>query len=255
MFLKLRNIIYILACMIVVLAAGSFGAEPISKIGKISANSTDNSLSSVAPSTELTPLKSEIVSASALSADFANLKKQDKSIALASDFLVQKGFEAQTAGKNFFGLKETYSNTTRGGTQETVSLMVQDYRSKSSKDIGAVGRITVEEGNQKQDYTFTLIAPGGNFEKATEYQVASSQTTPTKLEVIPAHSMWSCFVQRIKDKCGTVCIKDLTQCPSGSWSQYLNCVLGCGVCSVKALACCACNSKGWCKWACGSCHQ
>jgi hypothetical protein len=271
MFLKQRDIICFLACMIVILAGSACAAEPLSKSIATEAKSgvvgigttlksADIALSQAdaEPSTELNLIKSEVISKSSLSADFANLKRSDKSIALAGDFLVQKGFEAQTKDENFFGLKETYSvksKTTGEETQETFTLMVQDYRSKSSKDVGAVARVSVVAGNQKQDYTFNLIAPEGNFDKATEYQVAIAQKGPGKLEVVKANSWWSCVKQKIKEKCVGPCITSLTTC-SGTWTAYFACVAArCGSCLVKQAACCACDCSWWCKWAVGCCDR
>ena len=170
---------------------------------------------------------------------------------------MQKGFEAQTKDENFFGLKETYevSNKTGEKTQETFTLVVQDYGSKSSKDLGAVARVTVEAGNEKQEYTFNLIAPEGNFDKATEYKVAAAQMDPTKLEVVKANSWWSCTREQIRQHCTSRCRGALTEC-SGTWAQYIACVVWrCGGCYVAKAACCACNCHGWCSWAVGCCHR
>jgi hypothetical protein len=279
--LKLRNIIYILACLIVILAGEACGAGPISEsriaapsvleptdgafspanaVPSIMPQSTDGALSqdNAEPGTQLTLLNSEVVSKPVLAANFASLKKSNKSMTLASDFLVKKGFVPLTKDENFFGINETYSvksNTTGEETQETFTLMVQDYRSKSNNDLGAVGRVIVVAGNERQVYTFSLIAPDGNFQKAVEYQVTGTQAAPTNLQVIKANSWWSCVVQQIKDKCACVCILSLFEC-SGTWSQYLSCVGSkCGGCLAKASLCCACNCSWWCKKAVGCCHR
>lgn len=290
-----RNSYLTLVCLIVILVGIAYAAEPVSRsIEAVSreaapmASTTPTAATSTAlaapsvlrstdvalsqtdaqPETELKLLKSEVLAKSALATNFANLKRSDRSIALASDFLVKEGFEAQTKDENFLGLKETYEVTAKGTgekTQETFTLVVQDYRSKTGKDLAALARVTVEAGDEKEEYTFNLIAPEGNFDNAIEYKVAAAQVATPKLEVIRAatpqlevvksNSWWSCVKYQIRKDCVTQCKNALTQC-SGTWAQYLSCVAWrCGGCFVKKSACCACDCRWWCRWAVGCCDR
>ena len=220
-------------------------AQPISTIAQPTADI----------SADLAPIKTEVLKSNILVPEFARLRAVDAEVIATNDFLVSKGFSAQTGAANVWGQRETYRTTSKGQRMdETYTLRVQDYAKPGSKDAAAIAQVEVVAGGRSEVYSFSLIAPEGNFEMAEEYQVGE---TGGIISVTKANSWWSCTKQRIKEKnCGSVCLSSLTSCPTSSWVAYLGCVaVKCGGCFVKASACCACNCKWWCKWAVGCCHR
>jgi hypothetical protein len=206
-------------------------------------------------SSDLAPIKTEVLKSNTLVPEFARLRAVDAEVIAANDFLVSKGFSAQTGAANVFGQRETYRTTSKGQKMdETYTLRVQDYAKPGSKDAAAIAQVEVVAGGRSEVYSFSLIAPEGNFEMAEEYQVGE---TGGIMSVTKANSWWTCVKQQIKERnCGSVCLSSLTSCPTSSWVAYLGCVAAkCGGCFVKASACCACNCKWWCKWAVGCCHR
>ena len=214
---------------------------------------------------EMDLVSSEILGAAAVSADFANLKEADSLMRLASDNLVERGFVALTGSDNFFGIRETYRVMMDDGeiVQQTTTLEVQDYISSDRRDLGALVRVRLEtEDGCKEEYTFNLVAPCGDFNRAIEYQaVETSIRDPTtgamtaRLEMVETDSWGSCMLQELK-KCASPCVNALVTCPKTSWSAYLGCLaVRCGGCFVAKAACCTCNCKWWCKWAVGCCKR
>ena len=219
-------------------------AQPISTIAQPTAN----------VSADLAPIKTEVLKSNILVPEFARLRAVDAEVIASNDFLVSKGFSAQTGAANVWGQRETYRTTSKGQRMdETYTLRVQDYAKPGSKDAAAIAQVEVVAGGRSEVYSFSLIAPEGNFEMAEEYQVGE---TGGIVSVTKANSWWSCTKQRIKDKCGSACLSALTTCPTSSWVAYLGCLaVKCGGCFLKAGACCGCNCKWWCKWATGCCHR
>jgi hypothetical protein len=217
------------------------------------------------PDAELALVSSEILSTAAVSADFASMKEADSLMKLASDNLVERGFEALTGDDNFFGIIETSRVMMDDGeiVQQTTTLEVQDYISSDRKDLGALVRVRLEtEDGCKEEYIFNLVAPCGDFSKPIEYQaVATSIRDPatgamsTQLEMVETDSWGSCMLQELK-KCASPCVNALVTCPKSSWTAYLGCLaVRCGGCFVAKAACCTCNCKWWCKWAVGCCKR
>jgi len=214
---------------------------------------------------EMDLVSSDILGADAVSADFASLKEADSLMKLASDNLVERGFEALTGPENFFGIKETYRVMMDDGeiVQQTTTLEVQDYISSDRRDLGALVRVRLEtEDGCKEEYTFNLVAPCGDFSRPIEYQAVATiirdPTTgamTTRLEMVETDSWGSCMLQELK-KCASPCVNALVTCPKTSWTAYLGCLaVRCGGCFVAKAACCTCNCKWWCKWAVGCCRR
>lgn len=219
----------------------------------------------VLPDTEMSLVSSEILSRSAVSEDFANMKEADSLMRLASDNLMERGFEPLTGDENFFGIVETYRVMMDDGeiVQQTMTLEVQDYISADRRDLGALVRVRLEtEDGCKEDYTFNLVAPCGNFDRVIEYQAVQTSIRDTttgamaaRLEMVETNSWGSCMLQELK-KCASPCVNALVTCPKTGWSAYLGCLaVRCGGCFVAKAACCTCNCKWWCKWAVGCCRR
>lgn len=197
-------------------------------------------------SAELKPLKSEALKADALSREFSKLLKVDNEIKALDAHLTSKGFVAQKGAKNFWGVRETYQQE---GKKVVYIVRIQDYTKRGSKDVAAIGQVTVTAGDRSETYSFYLDAPEGNFEKAIEYRIDK------KLKILQANSWWSCVKNYLKKKCIAVCVGALVSC-SGTWAAYLGCVAAaCGGCFVAASACCGCDCSWWCKWAAGCCDR
>jgi len=184
---------------------------------------------------------------------------------LASDNLVERGFEALTGDDNFFGISETSRVMMDDGeiVQLITTLEVQDYISSDRKDLGALVRVRLEaEDGCKEEYIFNLVAPCGDFSRPIEYQaVATSIRDPTtgamttRLEMVETDSWGTCMQRELK-KCASPCVNALVTCPKSSWTAYLGCLaVRCGGCFVAKAACCTCNCKWWCKWAVGCCRR
>lgn len=196
---------------------------------------------------EVQILREEKIAPVAVASQIKELATSREGQALNS-LLRQNGFSAKTGKENYFGWEVEY----RGKDQKSLKskLILQDYGKPGSKDIAALASVSLTSGDQTSTYQFALIAPNGEVEKPQEYRVNEN------FKVEPAHSLWSCFVNRVRLQCVGVCISALTTCPTSSWAAYLGCIAGrCGGCAAKALACCACNSKWWCRGVVGSCHQ
>lgn len=122
---------------------------------------------------------------------------------------------------------------------------------QGSKDIAAIGQVSVTAGDRSDVYSFCLVAPKGNFAKAQEYRVASN------LNVVKTNSWWSCLKKRLRRKCARKCVVSLITCAAtGSWVGYILCVAKqCGACFAKYSAGCGCNCRWWCRWAIGCCRK
>lgn len=165
------------------------------------------------------------------------------------DNLETIGYKAQTKDTNYFGSETVYERI-QDKQKAKVSLFLQDYNKEGSRDLAAVGRITITVGNQSKTYSFSLIAPQGKFENVIEREVEEKTLTVTR-----ANSLWTCFVKRVKSKCKEVCVAALATC-SGSWAAYLGCLaLSCGGCALKAFGCCLCDCSIWCRWVVGCCDK
>jgi len=165
-----------------------------------------------------------------------------------SGLLRERGFGARAGKDDFFGWEVEYRS--KDGKTLKAKLILQNYGKPGSKGIAALASMTLASGDQTSTYEFSLIAPNGDVQKPEEYRVNEN------FKAERAHSLWSCFVARVRSQCVGVCISALATCPTSSWAAYLGCVaFKCGGCAAKALACCACNSSWWCRGAVGSCHQ
>jgi len=197
-------------------------------------------------------LSSQILGRGPAAMSFSRLSKSDEELQAVSRELMQQGYKPQTRPENHFGWDIAYQR--RDGETAKVSIRLQDYAKPGSKDAGAIGSITIAASNRSDTYSFSLIAPEGNFEKVIEYRV-DRQT----LKVEQAHSFWTCFRDRVSSQCAGVCITALGSClvtSGGSWASYLLCLASrCGLCAAKAFGCCLCDCSWWCRWAVGCCHR
>jgi len=207
------------------------------------------------------PTSIETLQQSTLASEFASRRTSDSEIAAANSFMANMGFEPQTGQNNYWGQKATYASPQATGrtaspTQpmmDTYEIQVQDYAKRGSGDQGAIARISVSGGGTSEVYTFALIAKNGDFDRAEEYMVVNNAGS---LQVVMANSWWSCTQEQLKQKCLCPCALAIFTCPTSTWSAYLGCLANrCGVCFVKASACCACNCKWWCQRFAGCCHQ
>ena len=213
---------------------------------------TGRGQSATTPSDELKPVKSEKIKSDDVAKEFAARRNTDNKIKAADDFLKQKGFSAKTNAEDAMGQRDTYKGKDdKGNDQETTyTLKAQNYEKKGSKDAVAVAEVEVVSGQEKRTYSFVLIAPDGDLNKAEEYAVEESGG---KASVGKAHSWWSCTRAKASN-CGSACITALTACWNGNWVTYLGCLaVRCGWCYLKAAACCACDCSWWCRWAAGCC--
>jgi hypothetical protein len=199
---------------------------------------------------EVTVLSSQTLNKSTVISRLASLTNSDDEIKALSANLVREGFKAQAKPENHFG-SETFYWRPDGQTAK-VTILLQDYTKDGSADQAAVGTITIIARDRSDTYSFSVIAPGGNFENVSEHKV-----NETTLSVERAHSLWSCFVNRVRSKCTNTCASSLFACTAfKTWSAYLGCLaIRCGGCAAKAFGCCACDNRWWCRWAAGSCHQ
>jgi hypothetical protein len=196
---------------------------------------------------EVEILRQERVGADAVAPQIKQLTASKQGQALVS-VLGQNGFRAKTGKEDYFGWEVEYRN--KDGKSLKSKLILQDYAKPRSKDIAALASITLTAGGQTSTYEFVLIAPNGDVQKPQEYKVNEN----LKAEI--AQSLWTCFLARVRSRCTGVCIGALLTCPTSSWTAYLGCLaLRCGGCAATAFACCSCNSRLWCRWGVGSCHQ
>lgn len=182
----------------------------------------------------------------ALSQNFEALSKK-ASIKALSGKLTEEGFKPQKTGKNaYFGATETIKSN--DGKTATFDIKVQSYAKAGSKDKGAVGMVTVKSGGNSDTYQFSLLAPGGDFEKAVEFTVDKNN------KVKKANSWWSRWIRCLRNRCASTCLGALTAC-SGTWAAYFWCVVAaCGGCVLRCSGCATCNCRWWCRWAAGCCE-
>lgn len=197
-------------------------------------------------------LSSQVLNKGQAAKSFAAVNKSDEELQAVSRNLLEQGYKPQTKPENFFGWDIAYQR--RDGETAKVTIRVQDYAKEGSKDPAAVGTISISAGTRCDTYSFSLIAPEGNFEKAIEYRVDRQS-----LKVERANSFWTCFRDRVVRQCLGVCITALGTClvtSGGSWASYLGCLaIKCGLCAAKAFGCCLCDCSWWCRWAVGCCHR
>jgi len=197
-------------------------------------------------------LSSQVLEQNQAARRLAALSKSDEELQALSKHLAEQGYEAQTKPANYFGWDIAYQR--RDGQTAKVALLVQDYAKGGSKDPAAIATITIAAGTRCDTYSFSVIAPEGNYEKAIEYRVDKES-----LKVVRANSFWSCFVNRVSSRCAGVCVAALGSClatSGGSWASYLGCLaIRCGLCAARAFACCLCDCSWWCSWAAGCCHR
>jgi hypothetical protein len=183
-----------------------------------------------------------------LSAKFAQLNRSDPRIRALSAHLQQKGFKPQTGAKHFFGFEHIDQHP--DGRTAKLSVLVQDYSRPGSKELGAVAMITISSGGQADTYAFNVVSTGDDFKQVEEHLVDKN------LNVVLAHSFWTCFVNSFTSRCSSNCASALVTCPTGSWAAYLGCLaVRCGLCAVRAFGCCLCDCSWWCRWAVGCCHR
>jgi len=177
---------------------------------------------------------------------YNKLHKVDKEIIALDDHLKKNGFKPLKEKKNFWGIENTYEEEDK---KVVMSINIQDYEKPNSKDVAALGQIKITDGDRSDVYSFHLIAPDGKFKEAKEHKLDSD------LNVIEAHSWWSCVEGYLKANCTQEISMALITCCFVFWTGYLNCVaLKMGVFFVKACACCGCNCNWWCSWAVGCCR-
>jgi hypothetical protein len=176
------------------------------------------------------------------------IRKERAVQALALD-LERQGYKLTDGEKSTFGRREVYDVQ---GKQASFEFLIRDYSKVGSKDLAAVGTTKIEVDGRIVSYSFALLAPNGDFNRARE------NTTDKAGNVMRANSFLSCFRNRVSSKCSRPCITALAACaPTAfSWSLYFSCVTtACGACSIGAASCCSCNCKFYCKQVFSCCRQ
>ncbi len=204
------------------------------------------------PADENKPTKTQKLNSADVAKQFDQMRQTNNKVKAADDFLKQRGFSAKTGADDAMGESDTFKGKDdKGNEQETTTtLKAQNYQKKGSKDAAAIAQIDVVAGRETRSYSFVLIAPDGDINKAEEYAVEESGG---KAQVGKANSWWSCTKARTQN-CGSTCVSALTSCWNGSWVYYLGCLaVKCGWCYLKAAACCGCDCSWWCRWAVGCC--
>ena len=197
-------------------------------------------------------LASQVLAKSVAVSRLAGLIRSDEELQALSKQLTGQGYKAQTSPAKHFGWDVTFQRP--DGQIAKVALLVQDYTKQGSKDTAAIGTITLTARKRSDTYSFSLIAPNGDFKNVIE-----SRVDKKSLNVVKANSFWSCFVNRVRSKCAGICIAALGTClttAGGSWTSYLFCLASrCGLCAAKAFGCCLCDCSWWCSWAVGCCDR
>lgn len=212
---------------------------------------TERGQSATTPA-ESKPVKSETLKSDDVAKEFAAMRNTDNKIKAADDYLKGKGFSAKTNAEDAGGWRDTFKGKDEQGKDQesTSTLKAQNYEKKGSKDAAAIVEVEVVSGGEMRAYSFVLIAPGGDLNKAEEYAV---EVSGGKAQVAKAHSWWTCTRAKASN-CGSTCVSALTSCWNGNWVYYLGCLAyRCGGCYLKAAACCGCDCSWWCRWAVGCC--
>lgn len=133
--------------------------------------------------------------------------------------------------------------------QETrFELYIRALEKPDSRDQAALINVSIQAGENTEEYNLLLEAPGGYFLDTREFMVENDR-------VVPAFSWWSAFKNCLTSRCGTSCLGALVAC-SGTTAGYVACVIAaCAGCGVKCAACATCNCKWWCRWAPGCCRR
>jgi len=186
------------------------------------------------------------------------------------------------------GTKEIRATQLIAGEPRVVSkvqfeIIGHSYARVASQDQGAVVSTTITTGEGAVTYDFLLDAPGGNFDKASEWVIAPTASLGAEApaaerpagayidmpsgamemggaaivsgDVIEAESWWSAFRTCLTHRCGSACLSALVTC-SGTWAAYFWCLVAkCGGCVVKCAGCSTCDCRWWCKWAVGCCDR
>ena len=126
-----------------------------------------------------------------------------------------KGFEEQTGAENYFGVSETYDGA--DGKTVTLEFVMQDYKKKGSKDVGAVGTVKITSADNSETYPLSLVATDGDFNNVIENK------TNKKGGVERAHSWFTCWWNRVRTQCGSVAWSAITTCPYSSWAAWTAC--------------------------------
>ena len=208
--------------------------------------------------------KIEFLPPASVASTFATLLRADQEIKAIDVNLASKGLVAGTGDISYWGVKAAYGT---GADQVTVTMVLRSYSPKftiytpvpQKTDAYAAAQVTVSGQGRSDTYSFSLLAPKGDFSKSSEWKVVDPATLDVlNLSVSPAFSWWSCVWSYLRNKCAGICAAAAVHCvaTSATWPAYLACVAGpCGGCLTKALVCCTCNCRWWCKWACGCCHR
>lgn len=190
-----------------------------------------------------------------LTKKFDKLHKDDEEIKALKKHLKNKGFEPKDDEKNYHGFESTHEKDDK---KATVSLVIQDYAKSKGKDGACVGQVAIRSDDRTEVYSFSLIAPEGDYKKVKEHKVNKKN-----LEVEEAECFWSCVLDYLlKHFVGDVWAH-VNSCRDASWiwiffswSIFLTCIsVKFGILYTLASACCGCNCGWWCNWISGCCHQ
>jgi len=199
--------------------------------------------------------KHEKIANAKIAKKFEKLNKKDEEIKALKKHLKNKGFEPKDDEKNYHGFESTHEKDDR---KATVSLVIQDYAKPKGKDGACVGQVAIKTDERTEIYTFSLIAPDGDYKKAKEHKVNKKN-----LEVEEAESWWSCVQNYLVNHFTGDVWAVINNCKASctfwiffSWSCFLTCIsVKIPLLYVAANACCGCNCGWWCAWFSGCCYQ
>lgn len=199
---------------------------------------------------EIVVEKSVILQAPEVEKIVTETSKTNKPYSLLKSDLTKQGFTPVKTTPAYLGRIDQFKVKDKSYKHE---VYVQDFVKKGSKDTAGLCRIVISSGNDREEYSFYLVAKDGDLKNILEFRVNPQG------QIIKANSWWSCTKDRVKEKCASACLTAFITCipfNAGSLAGYIACVISsCAQCVIKASACCACNCKGWCKWAVSCCHR
>jgi hypothetical protein len=168
----------------------------------------------------------------------------------------KRGYQAKDTAEETFAFRATTKASGQvkapirigGAAVQDVEVELVGQSVTKGRNQGAIVACTVRAGRNEETYDFYLEAPGGQFERATEWTVEAGK-------VVQANSWWSAWVGCLRSRCASTCLSALWQC-SGTWTAYFWCVVAkCGGCVLKCAACSTCDCSWWCRWAVGCCDR
>jgi len=172
----------------------------------------------------LKPLSEKVLRPDEVLKKLDGLRGTDKNLQILGRDLEEKGYRPQKESKNLFGIESTYSNDQQ--EKVVITLYIQDYMKENSGDLAGLCRLSLSEGKTEEVYSFYLIAPEGDFQKAMEFSVDKD------MKISERNGWWSCYKNYSKQRCiaSKICI---IYTRSRTWAPYIaNVALTCQHCFI-----------------------